>query len=323
MAAPYHARSGAAGCPAAANGGSAAVCALPRRGRVIRPARAPPSAADRDPAGPVTAGHRGGDFLHRDRGAFPRLPVRIRDTLYGAGGGVAPGLRSRARLDARRRTWRHEGVPCTGQADGTVRQHGAACSSRAAATRRSRRDAAAQDRITLAAVHGASRSAPRRSHDMRSRFIPHRDNGELRCGRIFSGRAARENSGRRVTVESGARTLHSRSSTIVVERAAASCRSTSGSVCRAGPLEHPERSRTPGDAIAPHRRSTHHTRRAPDGAPDDAAYRPIRGTGLQYQPISDAICCELQSWQLSRTPNVGVQICHPTSRSRGRVAGPS
>src|SRR5206468_2761176 len=49
------------------------------------------------------------------------------------------------------------------------------------------------------------------------------------------------------------------------------------------------------------------TRPSTRHAPDAAAYRPIHGTGLQYQLISDAICCELQSWQLSRTPNVGVQ----------------
>jgi hypothetical protein len=236
-------------------------------------------------------------------------------------------LRSRARLDARRRTWRHEGVPCTGQADGTMRQHGAACSSRAAAMRRPRCDVGARtpNRARGRAQQRAG-SAPRRSHDMHSRFIPHRDKGELRCDRTFSSRAARENSCPRVTAKGSARTMHTRSSLIVVERPAASCRSTSGSVHRGGQWN--TRSDRVHRAMSSHRTGDRHI--APDErptstrrVPDDATYRPIRGSGLQYQLISDAICCELQSLQRSRTPIVGVQICHPTSRRRGRVAGPS
>jgi hypothetical protein len=88
------------------------------------------------------------------------------------------------------------------------------------------------------------------------------------------------------------RTRHPEASApiVVVEHDAAPRRSASGSARRRGsPTESPDRSRTPGDAIAPYRRCARCAGRLP--------YRPIRSMGSPYQIITDAICCELQSRQ--------------------------
>ncbi len=156
------------------------------------------------------------------------------------------------------------------------------------------------------------RRTPPRSDDMHSRFIPRRANSELRCDRTTPGEPARK-------LRSTCNCEERRTRHAWVFRCAIFVEQLS---CFAVP-HRVQAAETDRRRIAGSITNTRRCQRVPPLASARASYRPVCGTRSQYQIITDAICCELQSRQPSRTPIVGVQLCHPTSRRRGRVAGPS